>query len=253
MPYRIGPRWLIWLILAYGLLEIPWVVYLMFSQVTEATAHHARLAALGLYGGAAILSVVTAWGVLRTSRLLAVVSVMTSTWLAAGVFLSLVISSLTVVWAALVGAVTAALVALRSLGTGRTPRWSAPVLLVVTVVLAVHLSLTVAESPARLDADHLRLLVVLYDSAEVAALLGLGLSLHRGAARAAIVFGSAGMVLFVLDAFVNIVAVPSGQAFTAAVFYAIVGEVPSLLMCSAGVVLAMRSWNRSQIVGPGVA
>ena len=101
----------------------------------------------------------------------------------------------------------------------------------------------VAATTTTLDADHLRLLVVLYDSAEVASLLGLGLSLRAVAARAAIAFGSAGAVLFFLDAYINVVVVPAGQAFVAAIFYAVVGEFPSIAMCVAGVVLAMRRWH----------
>jgi len=117
------------------------------------------------------------------------------------------------------------------------------VLFAVAAVMALRLALTFTGTGTSIAADHLRLLVVLYDTAEVVALLGLGLSLRAGRARAGIVFGSMGIVLFFLDAFVNIVVVPSGQAFVAALFYAVVGEVPSIAMCVGAVVLAMRRWT----------
>jgi len=44
--------------------------------------------------------------------------------------------------------------------------------------------------------------------------------------------------------------VPPGQAFVAALFYAVVGEVPSIAMCVGAVVLAMRRWTE---VAPGPA
>ena len=49
--------------------------------------------------------------------------------------------------------------------------------------------------------------------------------------------------MFFLDAFVNVVVVPGGPAFVAALFYAVVGEIPSIAMCTGAVVLAMRRWT----------
>jgi len=240
---RIGPRWLTGVILAYGLLEIPWVIYLFVFQQRTGTAEHTHLAALGLYGGGAIMALWAAWANWRQHRLVSVAAVMAATWLAAGVFFAVVLSAAHVVWAGLLGAVVAALIARAALRERSAVTWLSAVLAVVGLVLLVNLTMVVSNTSTSIEADHLRILVVLYDSGEVAALLGLGWSLHRGAPRAAIAFGSAGVVLFLLDAYVNVVVVPSGPAFTAALFYAIVGEVPSIAMCGAGVVLAMRRWQ----------
>lgn len=256
----IGPRWLAWVLLGYGLLEIPWVIYLVFFQDRSGTADHTHLASLGMSLGAVGLALVTAWAGWRGRPWLAVPAVMTATWLAATVFFAVVLSAVHIIWAGLVGAVVAALVASNALRRQRVAAWQPMVLVLIAIVLVANLGYTLARTQTSFDADHLRILVVLYDSAEVAALLGLGLSLRRGTARAAVVFGSAGIVLFTIDAFVNIVVVPGGQAFVAAVFYAIVGEVPSIAMCTAGTVLALRRWRSSfthvsvpQQVPPGVA
>lgn len=239
----IGPRWLTWIVLAYGLLEIPWVIYLAFFQVRTGTAQHTHLAALGLAGFGALVALVAAWALLRDGRWAPVAAVAAATWLAVGLFFGLVVSSLHVVWAGIPGATVAGVGAWFALRQRRCPRWIPVVLAVVAVFLLLNLTRVVGQTSTSLDADHLRILIVLYDSAEVASLLGLGLSLRAGAARAAIAFGSAGAVLFFLDAYINVVVVPGGQAFIAAVFYAVVGEFPSIAMCIAGVVLAMRRWH----------
>ena len=243
MSERIGPRWLTWIILAYGLLEIPWVIYLIFFQQRTGTAQHTHLAALGLYGGGAVLALWAAWASWRQHRIVSVAAVMAATWLTAGVFFAVVLSAVHVVWAGVLGAVVAALMARGVLRERPVPAWFGAVLGFVAIVLLVNLVVIVSSDSTSIDADHLRILVVLYDSGEVAALLGLGWSLHRGAPRAATAFGSAGVVLFLLDAYVNVVVVPSGPAFTAALFYAIVGELPSIAMCAAGAALAMRRWQ----------
>lgn len=243
MRNPIGPRWLTWIILLYGLLEIPWVIYLIFFQVRTGTAQHTHLAALGLAGFAAVVSLIAGWGLLRDTRWAAVAAAGAATWLAVGLFFGVVVSSVHVVWAGIPGTVVAGLGAWYVLRERPCPRWIPAVLAVVAVFLLVNLTRVVAQTSTTVDADHLRILIVLYDSAEVAALLGLGLSLRSGAARAAIAFGSAGAVLFFLDAYINVVVVPPGQAFVAAVFYAVAGEFPSIAMCVAGVVLAMRRWQ----------
>lgn len=84
MSERIGPRWLTWIILAYGLLEIPWVIYLIFFQQRTGTAQHTHLAALGLYGGGAVMALWAAWASWRQHRIVSVAAVMAATWLTAG-------------------------------------------------------------------------------------------------------------------------------------------------------------------------
>lgn len=247
----IGSRWLTWGILAYGVLEIPWVVYLLFFQVRTGTAEHTHLASLGLTGGAVVVALAAAWAIARRSRWRAPLSVMAATWLAAGTFFAVVVSTVHLVWAACLGVVLAVVAAWRAF----VRPWSsmdavlAAALSFVAAFLVLNLAHTVQDAPTSLAADHLRLLIVLYDSAEVAALLSLGLSLRAGAARASITFGSIGSVLFLLDAYLNLVVVPSGQAFVAAVFYAVVGELPSIVMCLAGVIIAMKRWVEHDVAG----
>lgn len=243
MPTPIGPKWLTWIILAYGILEIPWVIYLIFFQQRTGTAEHTHLAALGLAGFAAVACVIAAWALLRDTRWAAIAAVGTATWLAVGLVFGVVVTSVHVIWAGIPGTLAAGLGAWFVLRERRCPRWIPVVLVVVALFLLVNLTQVASQTDTTVDADHLRLLIVLYDSAEVAALLGLGLSLRSGAARAAIAFGSAGAVLFFLDAYLNVVVVPPGQAFVAAVFYAVVGELPSIAMCVAGLLLAMRRWQ----------
>lgn len=243
MRHPIGPRWLTWIILAYGILEIPWVIYLVFFQVRTGTAQHTHLAALGLAGFGAVAALVAAWTLLSGSRWAAAAAVAAATWLAVGLFFGVVVSSLHVVWAGIPGTAVAGTAAWFALRDRRCPPWMPAVLAMVAVFLLLNLTRVVAQTSTSIDADHLRILIVLYDSAEVATLLGLGMSLRAGAARAAIAFGSAGAVLFFLDAYINVVVVPGGQALVAAVFYAVVGEFPSIAMSIAGVVLAMRRWH----------
>ncbi len=245
MRTPIGPRWLTLVILAFGVLEIPWVIYLVFFQVREGTAAHTHLAALGLVGGGASLAVWTAALLWSSRRLAAVVATMAATWMGANLFFGLTLSAVPVILATIPGLAVAAVAARGVLRDPAHPpaRWQPMLLVLVAGVLVAHLVLTLTATGTSVAADHLRLLVVLYDTAEVAALLGLGLSLRAGNARAAIVFGSMGVVLFFLDAFVNVVVVPGGQAFVAALFYAVVGEIPSIAMCVGAVVLAMRRWT----------
>lgn len=245
MRAPIGPRWLPLIILAFGLLEIPWVIYLLFFQERTGTAQHTHLAVLGLSGGAALLAVMAGLRLWQARPCAAPLSVMTATWMAANLYFAMVLSAVPVVAATVVGFVVAAISAGAVLRDpdARPARWQPLVLFAVAAVMALRLALTFTGTGTSIAADHLRLLVVLYDTAEVVALLGLGLSLRAGRARAGIVFGSMGIVLFFLDAFVNIVVVPPGQAFVAALFYAVVGEVPSIAMCVGAVVLAMRRWT----------
>ena len=122
-------------------------------------------------------------------------------------------------------------------------RWLAGVLTLVVVALVARLVAMLTLTATEVSADHLRALVVLLDTGEVIALAGAGMGLLRGHPRAAIFFGSAGIVLFLGDAWANVVLVPPGPAFTAALFYAVVGEFPSTAMCVAAVVLSMRIWR----------
>lgn len=238
------------MILAYGLLEIPWVVYLLFAQARTGTAQNTHLAAAGLMIGGAVLCVLTALGARRSSTLTPVLAVMAAAWLASITFFSVVLSAVSIVVAAIPGVVAAVVVARDAFRIRPSPPPWIAVLVLAGLALLVRLGITVTSTDTSFDADRLRLLVVLWDSAEVAALLGLGLCLRSGAARAAVAFGSAGIVVFTLDAWVNITVVGGGPAFVAALVYAVVGEAPSVVMCGLGAAHAMRRW-RDTTAGAG--
>ena len=245
MRAPIGPKWLSLLVLAFGALEIPWVGYLFFSQARTGVAQHIHLAAIGLIGGAATLAAMSAVWLWKGQRLAAILCVMAGTWMAVVLFFALTISSVPVVLATIPGLLIAAVAAGDVL---RHPeqsvaRWLPVALLIIALVLLVRLTVTLMRAETSMAADHLRFLIVLYDAAEVVALIGLGVALRAGRPRAAIVLGSMAMVLFLLDGFVNLVVVGEGEAFVAALFYAVVGEIPSVAMSAAAVVLAMRRWT----------
>lgn len=240
----IGPRWLAWLLFGFAVVEVPWVVYLALFQVRTGTAHHVQLAALGM--GAATIATLTiaAVGLWLGKRWTPVPVTMAATMLLAGGVLTVLVSSLNPVYVALPGVLAALAGSYRSLRGERfaqpTDRWLAALLAVIALVLVIRLGIMLAVVPATLPADHLRALVVLLDTGQVLCLAGAGFGLLRTHAQAAVFYGSAGVVLFVGDAWCNLVLVPSGQAFAAAVFYAVVGEIPATAMSAFAVVLAMR-------------
>ncbi|HQR79275.1 MAG TPA: hypothetical protein PLT68_03535 [Actinomycetota bacterium] len=247
MRTSIGPRWLSGLILIFGLLEIPWVLFLIFTQARTGQAQHTHLAALGLSGGGALMCVVTSVLLWRGSRSVMLAATMAATWLGAGVFFALVLSAVTVVLAGVVGTVVAAVAARRAMRRLRPEPVLAVLMAATAVAMLTHFLLVLGSAPTTIEADHLRVLVVLYDTAEVVSLLGLGWAMRRGLVNKAIAFGGAGVVLFTLDAWVNLAVVPAGPALAAAVFYAVVGEVPSIVMCAAGAGLAMRVGSRQAV------
>ena len=245
MRAAIGPKWLILLILTFGVLEIPWVGYLFFFQAPEGVAQHTHVAAAGLIGGSAVLAALAAGWLWRGARSAAILTVMTGTWMGVVLLFALTISSVPVVLATIPGLLVAAMATRDVLQHPdvTVSRWLPALLLGIALVLIVRLGVSLAWTGTSIAADHLRFLIVVYDCLEVVALIGLGLGMRAGRHRTAIVIGSMGMVLFLLDAFVNVVVVSEGPAFIAAVFFAVVGEFPSIAMSAAGVGLAMRRWT----------
>ena len=247
-PYSgIGPRWLAWLMILFAALEVPWVIYLAFFQVRTGVAYHTHLAALGMTAATIGVSAAATVGLWRGKRSTPVVATMAATMFLAGGVLTVLVSALNPLWLALPGLAAALTASYRTLRlerfAQRVDRGLAGVLALVGVGLALRLVVTFAASATEVPADHLRALVVLLDTGEVIALAGAGLGLLRGEPRAAIFFGSAGIVLFLGDAWTNIVLVPPGPAFTAALVYAVVGEFPSAAMCIGAVTLSMRVWQ----------
>ena len=46
-PY-VASKWVTWLLLFFGICEVPWVIYLIFFQPTTVEAYHVRLTGAGL-------------------------------------------------------------------------------------------------------------------------------------------------------------------------------------------------------------
>lgn len=254
MSERLGPRWLAWITLLYGILEIPWVIALIFFQQRTGTAYHSHLIAIGLSGVSAVIAVLLAVGLWRGWAQVPVLAVMSATLLGTGLGLGFLLSELHVMLAGVVGIVVAILAARQALRHGTfTSTPLAAIMALVAGFSLFHLWSTVSSTPPSFPADHLRALVVLFDTAETVALIGLGWALLKGRARPAIVFGSMGVVLFLIDAWVNILGVPPGQEFVAALFYAVVGELPATAMSAAGLILGLRRWRESEPVAPAVS
>lgn len=74
---------------------------------------------------------------------------------------------------------------------------------------------------------HARAIVVVLDTGETAALICAGIGVLRQRVRLTYVAGTIAATLLLLDALTNLLVVPSGPAFQAALFYLIVGELPS--------------------------
>jgi hypothetical protein len=257
-PYAgIGPRWLALLLLAFAALEIPWVVYLAFFQIQSATVYHTHLAAAGVTLGALVGCAVAAGGLWRGAPWTPIATTVAGTMLlSGGVAGALAVDlpefaglnrSVTLLVITVPGAAVAFVASYRALahkfGRG-VDRVFAVALLTVAGLLLVRLVITFSSTGAELSASHLRLLVVLLDTAEVVALGGAGLALMKDRPAAAIFFGSAGVVLFLGDAWLNLVLVPAGPAFVAAILYAVVGEVPSTAMCAMTVAIGYRHWRQ---------
>lgn len=259
----IGPRWLMWGLLLFGAAEIPWVLYLAFFQQRTATAYHVRLAALGIATVTIMLCVLAAIMLLRRRLIGAHFSVAAATAMTGGAVLVALAPTFDYASALdfAIGPVAVAVPGVAAAGIGAvatlTGRWDsdrtriviAAVLMLVAAALAAHLWRTVHADLTQVDASHLRLLVVLLDTSEVVALLGAGLALRHGSARWAVVFASMGLVLFPGDAWTNIVFVGPGPQFVAAIFYAVVGEGPSTVMCAYAVVLATRTLTAQRAAG----
>ena len=132
MRAPIGPRWLPLIILAFGLLEIPWVIYLLFFQERTGTAQHTHLAVLGLSGGAALLAVMAGLRLWQARPCAAPLSVMT-----ANLYFAMVLSAVPVVAATVVGFVVAAISAGAVLRDPdeRPARWQPLVLFAVAAVM----------------------------------------------------------------------------------------------------------------------
>lgn len=240
----VAPKLVSWLVLLFGLAEVPWVIYLLFNQQATVEADHLRLASLGLGLGAAALCAGAAWSLWRDRRSAAAFTVAAATqtlFLAIMVTLSpdmeaAGISRLSVpLLLAVPGAIVSALatgIVLR--GTAANHRRviviSAIVLGVVALSILIHTASRLVDEGATMWMSRARAIVVLLDTGETVGLIGAGLASLRGRVRPALVFGVIAATLLAGDAFANVVGAPQGPAFRQAIFYLVVGEIPSIVL-----------------------
>lgn len=243
-PY-VASKWVTWLLLFFGICEVPWVIYLIFFQPTTVEAYHVRLTGAGLGIGGAIVGAIATVAVWRRSSRAALWAVAMATTMmmlattatlapklqpdvaALGMWVPLVL--------ALVGTAAAivATVQLLRVSTAAEPR----VLTVTAFILGLVAAFMLYRGVAHLfDADstelasHTRALVVVLDTAESIGLIGAGWASLRGYVRATAVFGVMAATLLIIDAYTNVVAAEPGPTFWAAIFYLIVGEIPSTIL-----------------------
>ncbi|TXH45161.1 MAG: hypothetical protein E6Q90_01730 [Actinobacteria bacterium] len=243
-------------LLVVAAVEIPWAIYLVVSQADEAKAGYLKWAAAGLALGAWATGGAAAAGIVRRRRWAAVPAVMSVTlWLGAGVngliaapignartFPALSIP----IALALPAAVASATVALGLLvghGSGSwrdgRARTLAAVALLVFPALLTFIALTAPHMPNRARVPNGAVSWDVLDAVEIAALLALALALWRRAARTALIAGSAGLMLFIGDAFFNVV-LTRGEAFDESLLFLFVGELPTSILCLLGIRSALR-------------
>ncbi|MCB0914709.1 MAG: hypothetical protein KDC23_03270 [Actinobacteria bacterium] len=251
----VGNRLVSWLVLALGVFEVPWIIYLAFTQVTTVEADHLRLAGLVIGMGAAVLCGAAAWALWRGHPLAAALSVGSATLvLYLGISLALSPDLGThnawgfslILFVALPGAVAGIIAARQLLSKGGSPHRRQ--LAVAAVVLAV-VALTFAGHALLLQLDpetvgwlsRARAIVVILDTGESIGLIGAGIASLRGNTRAALVFSVLAATLLTCDAVANVLGAPPGFALESAVFYLLVGEIPSIVL---SLVIARSAYRR---------
>lgn len=255
------PRLLVPALLVVAAIEIPWAVYLVVSQADESKVGYLRVAAAGLAIGTWATGGAAAVGMVRRRPWAPVPAVMSATlWLGAGVNGIIAVPmgdardfpALSIPIAlALPAGVASAAVALGLLSgplSGRVLRAVAAAALLVFPALLTFIALTAAHMPNRTRVPHGAMSWDVLDAAEIVALLVLAVALWSRHARTAIVAGSAGLMLFVGDAFYNVV-LTRGEAFDESLFFLFIGELPTSVLCVLGIRSALRLIER-QHAGP---
>lgn len=259
-----------WALILLGAAEIPWVIYLAFTQTVVVQVFHLRLATLGLGGLSATLCAGAAWTVARRGSWAAALCVAAATTLA---------------FLATVGKLTPSLRTSGLLGSGGAPllvvlpgvaaavyagwvllarhtpspagmpepaprglRMAAGVLALTAVVVAARMVLHVMQWDSEAMATHTRGVIVILDTLEALGLLGAGLASRAGRVRGTLVLATMAGILLVCDAYGNVVMAASGQAFNAALFYLVVGELPSIAACALAVRSAQRHLSSDPLV-----
>lgn len=254
----IAPKFVTWALIIFGAFEIVWVIYLFFNQSRTGQGFHIRLASAGLTAAVAVLCGFTSW-MLWTRRggaaalgiaaatvaLFGAMIVTLAPSLRSGGLVNADFVPLTLAVVAAVGGVIGAAAVLRG---DADP--SKTLVKVAIGCLAFVAGAAVIRTGQHLTsnmtselANHTRGMVVFLDTAETIGLLGAGIASLRGLPKPTFVFATMATALFICDAWVNVVMVPSGPAFQAALVFLFVGELPSIVLCSIAAVWAWRRIN----------
>lgn len=97
-----------------------------------------------------------------------------------------------------------------------------------------------------------RAIVVILDTGESIGLIGAGWFSLRGRPRPALIFSVLAATLLTCDAFANVVGAQQGTAFEQAIFYLLVGEIPSIILALWVARCAARKWQGEDGVAPQV-
>lgn len=248
-----APGWVPWLMIIIAALEIPWAIYLTISQVDIGLATDMRLAVTGMVLTGSAISLVTVVLLLARSAFAVHVAIAGLTlWFGTG--LNGLIASpigprglppafVTPLWlavpgVAVFGVIVWALLVRRDMSRRLAVLVSIGVILVATMLIVdvwtsphVHNKVLVANGSIGWD---------LLDLAEISALLVAALALRAGYVRWALFASTFGVVLFVGDAWFNVV-LSHGESFYEALIFLAIGELPTALVCLIGVIAATRA------------
>ena len=245
-PRPIAPRLISWALVLLGACEIPWVIYLIFTQQESFQAFHLNVATLGLSMSSILLSGLSCWALSRGWTSAPVWCVATATlvlFLVTVTSLSRSLDSrialrpdhvpLAIAVPGAIAAIYAATVCL--LGKQATHavgiKIAAVVLGLVACAFLVRTVQHFTDPQSEAIVTRARAIVVLLDTGELIGLLGAGIASLRGRARATLAFSTVGAVLLTCDAWTNVLTAASGLPFASAIFYLLVGEIPSIIVC----------------------
>ena len=242
----IAPRLVTWLLIILGACEIPWVIYLVFAQQESFQAFHLNIATLGLGIAAVVLSSPSCISLLKDWP-------SAPAWCVATATLVLFLASITTLSRnveakvalrpdhvpliiAIPGAMAAGYAAFVCLRGNRAVhevgiKIAAMVLALVALAFLARTVQHFTDPQSTAVVTRARAIVVLLDTGETVGLLGAGIASLRGKPRSTLVFSMIGGVLLICDAWTNVLTAASGLSFDSAIFYLIVGEVPSTVLC----------------------
>lgn len=245
--------WTPYLLIALGVVLIPWTIFLTITQGDFGVAGDLRPAKAGMVMTALLLAISTAWALAAGSEWSGPLAMASMTFwgglgvnglIAVPVSWRVVPPSFAVpFWLAAVAVVTCGVVLWHVMKRRVWRRPFARALAVIMLACAAALLLIVWLSPA--GPKHV---IVhngsyswdLLDVMETIALLGAGFALLRGWPRWGVIFGSGGAVLFAGDAWYNVM-LSKGLAFYESLVFLVIGELPSCALCLVAMVAAQRA------------